>query len=700
MRNFIPERMVRQTGTMMRMNIDDGDIFIGEFANGALGSIQTSFVTVGNYPGIEARLYGSKGALICRLVEEEGICERLWAATPDQVEFRELPIPDRFYPPGGNREESWRSLFYANLVSSFITEILSRRLRQRRQLRRRRVGAGDDQRGRAIVPGATMGQPAAAVTPGAALDRFFEDYYRRRPVTATFTGVHAHDHALPDWSPAGLGEAADEMRAQRALLRAAGLVPDDQVRRFPDEVDLALADGFLEIQIAEHEGPHFYRGNPALWTGEAIFAIVSLVTRDFAPLADRLAAATTRMAAVPRFLADARRHAGGSRRRPGRHKARRECEAAEILFGTEPAGVVCGLWRVRDDGHGGNSRSAHWRATAFRSFAQWIDASLPAANHLASAGEPLLDLLLRRGHYCDTPVGALRAEALESLAEARAALDAQAKPFGGWEDAQRQLAASHPTRERYFDRFAEVWTAARAAALAHDLVSWPDAPIRYVPIPEHTRDAAPLLYYLFYRSPAAFDRLPIHDYVVTPPEVSIASDSTITLNHVIHHGGIGHHVQNWHAYRSASRIGQVAAIDAASRIAMFSGGSLAEGWACYVCDLMEEIGFLSPLERVSQQHTRVRLLARAVVDLVAPFGDDGPARGRDVLPRAGADARGGGGRRGGEDVDVSGRRGDVLARHARHSRSAALVCGARGSGVLAAEFPRSPSQLWRHSGCD
>jgi predicted dehydrogenase len=124
MRNFIPERVVRATGTMMRMNIDDGDIFMGEFANGALGSIQTSFVTVGNYPGIEARLYGSNGALICRLVEEGGICERLWAATPDQVEFRELPVPARFYPPGGSREESWRSLFYANLVSSFISEVL------------------------------------------------------------------------------------------------------------------------------------------------------------------------------------------------------------------------------------------------------------------------------------------------------------------------------------------------------------------------------------------------------------------------------------------------------------------------------------------------------------------------------------------------------------------------------------------------
>jgi predicted dehydrogenase len=125
MRNFIPERMVRATNRMMRMNIDDGDIFLGEFTNGALCSIQTSFVTVGNYPGIEARVYGSEGALICRLVEEAGICETLRSAKPDQVEFRDMAIPPRCYPPGGSRTESWRTLFYANLVSSFVSEILS-----------------------------------------------------------------------------------------------------------------------------------------------------------------------------------------------------------------------------------------------------------------------------------------------------------------------------------------------------------------------------------------------------------------------------------------------------------------------------------------------------------------------------------------------------------------------------------------------
>jgi predicted dehydrogenase len=124
MKNFIPERVVRDTGRMMRMNIDDGDIFIGEYSNGALGSIQTSYVAVGNYPGIEARLHGSRGAIICRLVEERGVAETIKVATADAVEFKELPIPARFYPAGGHPEESWRSLFYANLIKDFIDEII------------------------------------------------------------------------------------------------------------------------------------------------------------------------------------------------------------------------------------------------------------------------------------------------------------------------------------------------------------------------------------------------------------------------------------------------------------------------------------------------------------------------------------------------------------------------------------------------
>ncbi len=124
MRNFVPERMLADTGAMARVNIDDGDIFLGEFASGAICSVQSSFVTVGNYPGIEVRVYGSEGAAIARLVEEFGVCETLKLARPDDVEFKEVAVPQSYYPPGGSPRESWRTLYYANLTANFASEVL------------------------------------------------------------------------------------------------------------------------------------------------------------------------------------------------------------------------------------------------------------------------------------------------------------------------------------------------------------------------------------------------------------------------------------------------------------------------------------------------------------------------------------------------------------------------------------------------
>jgi predicted dehydrogenase len=121
--NLVPERLVPGSEHPVRLPIDDADAFLGRFQNGTVCTIQSSYVTIGNYPGLEARLYGTEGALICRLVEESGVCERIWSARKDSVEFQPLTVPDRLFPPGGGLTESWDSAFYANLVSSFISEI-------------------------------------------------------------------------------------------------------------------------------------------------------------------------------------------------------------------------------------------------------------------------------------------------------------------------------------------------------------------------------------------------------------------------------------------------------------------------------------------------------------------------------------------------------------------------------------------------
>ena len=124
LKNFVPER--RRTNLQQGrepINIDDGDVFIARLDNGALMTIQSSYVTVGNYPGVEARLYGDRGALICRVVDEGGEWQRLWSASAEAVEFKRLEIPERHFPPGYVAGHGWEETCYGNLIKSFVDEI-------------------------------------------------------------------------------------------------------------------------------------------------------------------------------------------------------------------------------------------------------------------------------------------------------------------------------------------------------------------------------------------------------------------------------------------------------------------------------------------------------------------------------------------------------------------------------------------------
>lgn len=485
-----------------------------------------------------------------------------------------------------------------------------------------------------------------------ALDAFFESYYRLRPVNATFTGIHDHDHRLPDWSPEGLDAAASEMKSMRASL---GQVPvDPRSLGEVHERDRALAISFLDIQIAELDCPHFQRGNPSLALGEAVFGVVSLITRPFAAAPQRAQSLTARLEAWPDFLAGARRTIAHGVPELWREKCLNECRGAERLL---EDGVP--RWLASEGLDEPRISAARERALgALADFHGWLTRDVSAAPPDRHAIEPdLFELLVNRGHQCPKDLASLACEAREGLDDALATLDRRACSAapGGWKEVQGRLADRHPDLPDYLPTYDRLWNACRTASMEADLVTWPTFPIRYVPIPTHTRDAAPFLYYLFYRSPAPFDRIPVHDYVVTPIDGAMSRDeqqrrlratntSVIKLNHVIHHGAIGHHVQNYYAYRGTSEIGRVAAVDCACRIGMFSGGTIAEGWACYATDLMDEIGFLSRDESLAQQHTRARLLARAVVDLSLHGGsmtvDDAIAVYRDRIGMSPEAARG------------------------------------------------------------
>jgi len=98
-------------------------------------------------------------------------------------------------------------------------------------------------------------------------------------------------------------------------------------RPFAERLDRQLAANYLELQLAEFRSQHFQRGNPSLYIGEAIFGIIALFLRDFAPLPQRIEAARARLHAIPQLLAQGTANVRAAPRE-WTQKALRECEGA------------------------------------------------------------------------------------------------------------------------------------------------------------------------------------------------------------------------------------------------------------------------------------------------------------------------------------------------------------------------------------
>jgi Bacterial protein of unknown function (DUF885) len=394
------------------------------------------------------------------------------------------------------------------------------------------------------------------------LDDFFAWYFRHRPVNATFVGVHDYDDRLPDLTDQGFGAALAEADSLRVRL---GTLPGEPLTE-AEAIDRTLAEGYLEIQRWELTSDHFARANPSVHTGEAAFGLISLLRRPFAPLETRLEALGRRLDAIPALLESG--YAPASRAPAAwLERADNECTGLLALLG---------------EGLGSRAMPA---AAAVARFQHHLQHAPGGSTERYACGPEVLDLLLRRGHFLAIDAGEVERYARDQLAESEAYLRAHAADFGArtWPEALAQLADRHPPVEGYSARYGELWAACRQAAADNRLLTWPDYPIRYVPRPAWARAAAPHLYFLAYHSPAPFDGLPEVEHFVPPIDHEMppaertrilrsTNDSVIKLNHVVHHGAIGHHVQNCHAFSASSRIGRIAAVDCTSRIALFCGG--------------------------------------------------------------------------------------------------------------------------------
>ena len=219
------------------------------------------------------------------------------------------------------------------------------------------------------------------------------------------------------------------------------------------ERDRQLAISFLDIQIAEHESSGFQRGNPSLALGEAIFGVIALMTRPFAPVAERAASAIARLTALPDFLDGARRSIAGPVPDAWRRKCLRECHGASILLGD---GIPRWIAGERIDGALARhlSVAADAARAAVDEYQTWLETSR-AAHGDDGCGSELFDLLLTRGHWCDRSRASLLTDARTQLDEALTRLDERARQIaaGGWPEVQHRLLDAHPAVEEYLPAY-------------------------------------------------------------------------------------------------------------------------------------------------------------------------------------------------------------------------------------------------------
>lgn len=444
------------------------------------------------------------------------------------------------------------------------------------------------------------------------VDRFLDHHWHFHPVDATFMGDTSHDMRLP---PVGAEALAQEIRDNRALFAivAATVEPDDAGLRLDRRMLLAE----LEIQYAHAlERPRF--SNPAWVTGEAAFALISLLLPQSAPV--REDAILTRMAALPDFLLAAGAHLALLSVPQGwRQRAIREAEAMAVFLREDLA--------LHPDYNPAWAASAERAASAFAAFVLAIR-DLPDAD--PACGETLLSQIISTQHGLDlTPQTALAlaADAYDRLGNEMAEMARAIDPAKTPDEILAVLMAKGPvTIDEAFASYVYFDGEARLAAEGLVTVA-DDYALDYRWMAPCFRRISQSLYFLFYRSPPALNPQKGSVYWVTSPSSDTASflaannPATVKAIHAVHHGSLGHHTQNARARVAPSRLARVAGTDCALGLAFLGSGTLIEGWACYVEDLlMETDGFYTPAEILLLKQFERRNAASVLVDINLHLG--------------------------------------------------------------------------------
>ena len=475
------------------------------------------------------------------------------------------------------------------------------------------------------VAQAPAGPSAADARFLALADKWLQTGMRMSPVYATAIGEHRYDAELDDVSAQGRAAGLALSKATLAELQA---IPRAQLSR-ANQVDAAILENQLEGDIWSTETLQSWAWDPLIYSGLAGGALNGLISREFAPLPDRLRSAAGRMEKLPRLLGQAR----------GNLDPKRVPKIHADTVSAQNKGLHSLIDGIAAEGaklpEGDRARLAAAAAKAKAGVDEhqaWIDGTLvPNASGDFRIGPALYDAKLR--YALNSPLGRkeIHDAAQRDLTTIRARMydlsrdilkgraGAPATPANPSPEQQQaaieaalELAyADKPGRNTLVQEAEQTLEQATAFVREKELVTVPNDPVKIILVPEFQRGVA----VAYCDSPGPLDKGQSTFYMISPiPEdwTDAQTDSFLreynsrSLHELtVHEAMPGHYLQLAHSNRYPSVLR-----------AVLSSGPFVEGWACYAQDIVADAGYLNgdPLYQLVHMKWQLRVVANAILD--------------------------------------------------------------------------------------
>ena len=431
------------------------------------------------------------------------------------------------------------------------------------------------------------------------------------PESATGLGLHAKDGLLDDRSLDGFEANTKKEEAMLADLKMRFANPNASMRA---KTDLEILEHTLEVDVRLRRDVKPLVTQPDTYCGP-MNAIFWMTAREYAPAPQRAENVLQRMEKIPAMLDAAKKNIANPPK-VWTEIGIESAEGAKTFFDDQRSFLKAAL-PTQADRIETDIRNAR---EAYLAYAKFLKKDvLPKSKGDYAAGKPLFEFLLHDNYFLTEDSDAVLArgkrvfdDTLKQLDETAKKIDPKAK---SWFAVTAQVKKNHPTAADLIPSYDREVKRARKFLADKDAVEFPPGDdcqvVETPPFQRATISAA-------YDQPPPFDPVTKGFFFVTPvdpkkskteqEEMLRENDHGDEVDTAVHETYPGHHLQLSFARMNTSLARKATSNSTATSL-------FAEGWGLYSEELMNELGYYTPEERLMQLEWTLVRAARIIIDV-------------------------------------------------------------------------------------